>query len=472
MTTIERPRDSDPRTNGVLVTPEHPRWNDARRAWDPAVDQRPAAVAFPESIGDIAAVLDLARSLGMRVAPQCTGRSAGAIPSLHRTILLRTSDLRGVVVDPRSQVVRVDAGARWSDVIAAAAADGLAAPAATSPEVGVVGSCLGGGLSWVARSQGLACRSVRAVELLTADGELVRVTADDEPGLFWALRGGGGSFGVVTAMELALLPVSHAFGGALLFPLERAHRVLQVWCEWAATVPETVSSAARLLHLPGDLDVPAALRGRSLVAIEAVALTAVAESERLLRPLRGLGPALDSCSPLPLRRVGNLRTDADRPAGMGGGSVVVDLPPEAIDAVVAALEPGPRSALQSVEIRHLGGALSRPAQGHGALDALGGTFLVHGTGRAEDIHEAGPVAQAIADLRTALGPWEAVRSYPDVVERPADPSVFFSTATWTRLRGVKTAVDPSDRICAAHPISPNTTALGPGASRTPPAPNR
>src|SRR3954463_4642669 len=217
------------RLSGELVLPGDPNWDEARQAWNLAVDQRPAAVALPESAGDVIAVVELARDAGLRVAPQGTGHNAGAIDSLADTILMKTSRMRGVEVDPVAQTARVEAGATWGEATAAVAEHGLVALAGSSHDVGVVGYTLGGGLSFLARSRGLAASSVTALEVGTADGRFARADAQNEPDLFWALRGGGGSFAAVTAIEFRVYDVAQVYAGMLAFPWERSAEVLQAW---------------------------------------------------------------------------------------------------------------------------------------------------------------------------------------------------------------------------------------------------
>src|SRR6516165_900579 len=213
---------------GRVVIPEEVRFDEARRAWNLAIDQRPAAVAFPESPQDVAAAVLFAREFGLRVAAQGTGHGAGPLGSLEDTILLKTERMRGVSIDPARRTARVEAGVVWLEVVEAAAQHGLASLAGSSPDVGVVGYTLGGGLSFLGRKYGLAANHVRAIELVTPDGQLVRAHPENEPDLFWALRGGGGSFAVVTAIELELFPVAHAYAGILWYPIDRGPEVLHV----------------------------------------------------------------------------------------------------------------------------------------------------------------------------------------------------------------------------------------------------
>ena len=246
-----------------VVVPGSPGWDDARRAWNLTVDQRPDAVFMPGDAEEVAAAVRAAGAAGLRVAVQATGHGAGPRRNLEGTLLINTSRMRGASVDPASRTARVEAGAQWRDVGPLAAEHGLAALHGSAPDVGVVGYTLGGGVGWLGRRYGLAANSVTAIEVVTADGEAVRADADTEPDLFWALRGGG-SFGVVTALEFRLYPVESLNVGWLVWPWEEARRVLARWAEWTDTVPEEVTSIGRILQLPPLPDLPEAFRGRQM----------------------------------------------------------------------------------------------------------------------------------------------------------------------------------------------------------------
>ena len=302
----------DDRITGRVVIPGDPGWDEARAAWNLAVDQRPVAVVVAGSTNDIVQTVRAAKGLGLSVAPQATGHNAGPLAAangLADALLLRTSELRDVQVDPDLRVARVEAGALWGDVVAAVAPHGLAALAGSSHDVGVVGYTLGGGISWLGRSHGLAANSVLAVELVTADGVRRRVDADHDPELFWAVRGGGGDFGVVTALEFRLHPVAEIVAGTLFFPLERAEEVLQAWAAWTADVPDTVMSVGRVLRFPPMPELPPFLSGQSFVVVEAAIQESPERADELLAPLRALAPAMDSVHPQPIAELLQLHMD-------------------------------------------------------------------------------------------------------------------------------------------------------------------
>jgi hypothetical protein len=324
------------------------------------------------------AVVELATRKGLRVAAQCTGHNAAPLGSLEETILLKTSHMRHVEIDPVARTARVEAGVLWAEVSKAAAEHWLAPLAGTSPDVGVVGYTLGGGVSWLGRMYGPASNSVVAVELVTADAGFVCADRDHEPELFWALRGGGGSFGIVTALEFALFPVTEVYAGVLFWPIERAAEVLAAWREWVDTVPDEVTSVGRLLQFPPIPDVPEFLRGRSFVVVEATILADEALGSAIVRRLRELGPELDTFALIPPTSLTALHMDPEHPVpGAGDGGMLSDLTAEAIDAVVETVVGSP---LLTFELRHLGGALAVAAPEHGALASLEGRFVYFGAG--------------------------------------------------------------------------------------------
>jgi hypothetical protein len=436
---------------GAVFGPADAGWDAARQAWNLAVDQRPAAVAFPVTDADVVTVIDFARAEGLRVAPQGTGHGASALAPLDGAILLNTSRMRGVRIDAHMRRARVRAGALWGDVTLPASAYGLAPLSGSSADVGVVGYTLGGGLSWLARKHGLACNSVTAIELVTADGRLLRVDAETEPELFWALRGGGGAFGAVTALELDLLPVTDVYGGAMFWPWERAAEIFDAYAEWAASVPDEVTSLIRLLQVPSLPDVPAPLRGRRLVGVEAVVLGHEPYRRELLEPLRAFGPELDLFAEMPPAGLVELHNDPKHPVpGMGDSRLLASLPGEAIDALLALAGPGSGSPLLSVELRALGGALARP--GGGALASLDAAYAAYAVGMVTGAEAAMEIDGALARLWRGLAPWQADQGFQNFAGPPAGSDRFFDAATNARLRAVKARLDPDDLFLAKHPI--------------------
>ena len=439
---------------GSVVTPTDAGWDEARQAWNLAVDQRPELVVLAETAVDVAATVAFAVDNGLRVAPQGTGHNASALGSLDGTVLLKTSRMQGVSIDPETQTARVEAGALWLDVVEAAAEHGLAGLAGSSPDVGVVGYTLGGGFSFLGRKHGLAANAVTAVELVTADGRIVRATRDEEPDLFWAVRGGGGAFGVVTALEFRLFPVEQVYAGILWFPFERAGEVLHAWRNYvAAGVPDELTTVGRLLQFPPIPEIPEPVRGKSFVVVQAIYVGDEAEGAKLIEPLRALGPVMDTMAMISTEQLSHLHMDPEHPVpGAGDGDLLAELTPEAIDAVVAAAGPGSGSSLLTVELRQLGGEMARHAPEHGAVSAFDAQFALFAAGIAPTPELGAKVHADTATLLAAVEPWTARRTYMNFIERRVDARRFVPEQAYHRLRRIKAAVDPHDVIRSNHPI--------------------
>jgi len=437
-----------------LLTAQDANWNLERGAFNILIDQRPVGIAVPQSADEVSEVVRSAAADGKRVAAQCTGHLAAPLGSLTGTVLLRTAGLGGVQIDADAGTARVGAGALWSDLVPRASELGLAALHGSAENVGITGYTLGGGLSFYARKHGLACNRVSAIELVTAGGEQVRVDAENGPDLFWALRGGGGSFGVVTALEFDLLPMPEIFAGALFFPAEQVSDVLHGWREWTGGVPEEMTSVWRLLNFPPIPEVPEPLRGRSFTAIEAIYCGDPADGEELVGPLRELGSvAMDSVAVQPPAGIAELHMDPPEPVPYWGDSILIgELPAAAIDSLLEAVGPGSGSQLLSVELRHCGGALSRTSPGAGALATLPGSFFAFGVGFV-------PVPEAMARTRGWVGSFKAALEpydagiYLNFAEEPFEMTKAFPAKTVDRLREVKQRYDPEDLFQSNHPVT-------------------
>jgi FAD/FMN-containing dehydrogenase len=438
-----------------LVTPEHARFDEARRAWNLTVDQQPAAVVFPESPADVVAAVQFAREHDLRIAPQGTGHNAGVLGSLEDTILLKTERMRGVEIDPTRWLARVQAGAVWLEVVEAAAEHGLAALAGSSPDVGVVGYTLGGGASFIGRKHGLCANAVRAIELVTADGRHLRVDSEHEPDLFWALRGGGGSFGIVTSIELELFPITHAYAGVLFYPIDRGDEVLHAWRELTQSdqLPDELTTVGRFLRLPPIPEIPEPLRGKSFVIVEAYHVGDPAQADELLAPLRALGPVNDTIATVPMPALSHLHMDPEQPVpAAGDGLMLAELPARALDAFVEVAGEFADFPLLTVEIRQLGGALRRPHPEHGALSSIEASYSLFAAGMVPAPDLLAPVRAQVQTVKAALAPWAAEQMYSNFAETQCDPARFWSEHAYDRMRRIKAAVDPDDLIRANHPL--------------------
>jgi FAD binding domain len=423
----------------LLIFPNDPSYDEARQAWNLAVDQRPAAVALPETADDVVAAVRAARSAGLRVAAQGTGHNAGPLGDLSDTVLIKTHNMRGVTIDAEMRVARVEAGALWMDVVGPAAAHGLACLHGSSPDVGVVGYTLGGGLSFYGRRYGTAASRVISFDVVTADGELVRADHRQNADLFHAMKGGGGAFGIVTAMEFELFDTGEIQAGHLFFPLERGAEVFKAWARWAPTLPDRVTTVARALRIPAMEGPPEFLRGKEFAVIQTIILGSPAESDGFMAAMRALGPMMDTMAPAPKEAIAHLHMDPPHPVpGAGDHQAFETLTDEAIDALFANLGP----TLLMYDIRY-GGA---------RVESLGGPFLGFGVGITPTPEIKAMVEADLARMRTAMTPYASNRQYLNFAESAAEGELWHPEFH-ARLLRTKAIVDPHDVIRSNHPVA-------------------
>lgn len=450
----ERVLSLDMELRGRVVRPGDEDWDTARQAWNLTVDQQPVMVAEVADAFDVQAVVRFAADQRLRVAPQSTGHNAAPLGDLGDAILLRTRRMDHVNVDLDARSVRVGAGAIWAEVSAALEPHGLAALAGSSPDVGVAGYTLGGGYSWLGRRHGLASSSVTAVELVTADGTFHRVDADNEPGLFWAVRGAAANVGVVCALEMDVLAIPQVYAGALLYPLSRATELLTAYEAWTRDLDEAVTTCIRLLRMPPLPDIPEPLRGKAFVMIDGAVDATAAEAERLLAPLRELGPVMDTFATMPTSLLSTIHLDPTEPVpGVGDGITLDDLTPHTIQVLIEHAGPGVQTSLLTVDIRHLGGAFGRPDPRGGAVDHLPGRFMVFAVGIAPTAELASTIRSEVHGLLESLQPWAATTDYLNFREVSVAPERIYSPEGLGRLRMLRSAHDPSARLVANHMLS-------------------
>jgi FAD/FMN-containing dehydrogenase len=437
---------------GRLVRPGDPDWDAARGTFNVLDDQQPEAIAFPADASEVAAAVAFARDHGFRVTAQATGHNASALGDLEGTVIVNTSALTGVEIDQAARRVRVGAATRWEAVTPRLSELGLAGLHGSSPDVSIVGYSLQGGIGWLARKHGMQANAVTAVELVTADGRLVRADAHHEPELYWALRGGGGNYGVVTAVEFAVQPVEQLYAGAMFFPVDRVAEVLHAWNDMIPDLPEEMTTWASIIHFPPFPEIPEPVRGQSFVIVLVAYLGDEAAGAQLLRPVRDLGPAMDTLAMSAPIALATQAMDPNSPLPFRSTTALLDrLTPQTIEDVARVAGPG--SALTLVEFRHIGGALHRTAPGAGARATLPGNIALLSLGVVPD-PALDPVVQASLDALTKTTAPHKVGDYPNFVMRPTDASDFFDSRTWQRLRRVKTAYDPHDLFRGNHQVPP------------------
>jgi FAD/FMN-containing dehydrogenase len=372
-------------TNLVILEPGDPGWDHARRAFDLAVDQHPAAVALPTDVQEVVAAVREAQRRGLRVVAQCGGRGASRVAPLGDALLVRTAALAGVEIDARAHRARIKAGARWADLADRASFLGLAPAGGFDREASIVGTVLGHGMGWLARRHGVAAASVTAVEYVTPEGELERATELPREG-------------VITELELVLHPAEDLYAGALFFSFDRAAEVLHAWRDWTETAPREITSVARVMQFGDGPEVAELVRGRSFAVIEAAYLGSETDGAELIRPLRELRPELDTFTIVPPSALGHLHMEPEHPvARLADDGLVGALPAAAIDDLVAVAGPGSGSPLATVELRHASGA----------LETLEDGFFTHAAGMPTDTASAAAIEAQLALVAAALAPYGA-----------------------------------------------------------------
>jgi FAD/FMN-containing dehydrogenase len=436
-----------------IVRPGEERYDEVRPAWNLTIDQRPAAVAVPRDADQVVAAVLYAKREGLRVAAQSTGHNASPLGDLSDTLLIKTHEMRGVEIDASKRVARVEAGALWGDVVGPAGEHGLAALAGSSHDVGVVGYSLGGGISFLARRYGLSANRILAADVVTADGELVRADRRQNTELFWAIRGGGGAFGVITALEIELFDLPTVYAGAAFFPIERAAEVLHTWRELTEKVDDRTTTVGRVLRVPPFPEIPEPFRGKQFAMVEVIHIGDQRSGDEVVKGIRDLEPAIDTFGLIPTSALIHLHMDPPGPVpGKGEHHVAMaTLPAEAIDAFVAANGADSGSDILTAEIRHVGGAIARPDASHGAAH-IDAEYISFAASMAASPDMAEKAARDLASLDEALAPYQSARKYLNFTEVASKPGEFFEKSTLDRLRAVKAQVDPDGIFRSNQPI--------------------
>ncbi|GAA3449920.1 FAD-binding oxidoreductase [Dactylosporangium matsuzakiense] len=421
-------------------------------SWNVATTHEPLAVVGATNAQDVAEAVRWAGTLGLPVAVQATGH--GAVRPAKGGILITTTRMAEVSVDPVARVARAAAGARWSQVIAAAAPHGLAPLSGSSSQVGVVGYTLGGGVGPLGRKHGFAADHVRRVEIVTADGALRTVDADHEADLFWAVRGGKGNFGIVTAIEFDLVAAAEFFGGGIYYPGRHASEILQVYSQWSARLPEEMSTSVALLRLPDAPMVPPPLRGALTVHLRVCFLGRPEEGEALLAPMRAAAPSIiDDIAVLPYAAIDAVHRDPTDPMPSRERGVLLDaLTPETVERIVAAAGPDVDIPVPMVEIRHLGGAFTRPPAVANAVSGRGAQYVLFAIGLG--LPELAPVVDAAIERILAVDTVPGGLMNFSGGAGPEAIQANWAPADRDRLLRVKRSYDPTNVFSSGQPLLP------------------
>lgn len=428
----------DALTIGTVAVPGEKKYDALVSPWNVAVPVRPAAVLAAHDAQDVVEAVQFAARHGLRVTPQATGH--GPMADLTTGLLVTTKELDEVVIHPEEGWARAGAGVKWLKVVEAAAPHGLAPLSGSITDVGIVGYTTGGGLGPMARTYGLAIDKVRAIEVVTGDGVLRRVTPTEHPELFFALRGAKGMLGIITAIEFDLVEQPRFYGGSMWFDGADAPAVIDAWRAWSAELPEEGTTSFALFQLPEMEGVPPMLAGRLTLSVRYVWTGSAEDGERRFAAMRAAAPViLDDVSEKPYTAIDSVHTDPlDPTPAYEAGHVLADFTAETADALLALTGPGVPSPQILVEVRQLGGAYARPGEHPSAFASRDAAYslLVVGIAGIPGVEDH---AGAILD---AMAPWVGTHRLPNFTFTPEEYADAYDEVTLARLRRARRTYDP------------------------------
>lgn len=450
---------------GQVILPEDERYDEARLAHNLSIDHHPALIVAATCAADVVAAVRFARQQGLGIAAQSTGH--GIPVAVDDAMLILTGQLNSLEIDPVARTARMGAGLRWDEVLAEAQQHGLAPLLGSSPLVGVVGYTLGGGLGWLARKHGIAADSVVSIDLVTAAGEELHVSAGEHSDLFWALRGGGGAFGIVTRLEVRLFPVRSVYGGSLIYPGELTRAVMQRYRDWIATLPEEMTSSVKIINFPPMPQVPEVFRGKSFVLVHGCYAGPAEAGAALVQSWRDWHtPVMDDFGEMPFAQVAKISNDpVDASPSKVTGAWMRELSDAAIDTIIAYAKPqATLPSLTMLEVRHVGGAMGRAPADFNAFSHRDAPLLLFALGITPSPESVSAMRAYTDAMLRDLGPALTGGVYMNFVglqearDRTRDG---FDAGVFERLQALKARYDPENCLRFGFAIAPGQS-LGMG----------
>ncbi len=436
--------------DGEIILPGAATYDGTREVWNGMIDRRPACIAVCKSVSDVQRAVNFARANNVPLAVRGGGHNAAGLSSVDGGLVIDLRAMRDVVVDRERKLARAGGGATWADFDRATAAHGLASTGGAVSTTGIAGLTLGGGLGWLMRSCGLACDNMSAADVVTADGRLVRASASENPDLFWALRGGGGNFGVVTSFEFRLHAVSTVLGGLLVYPISRARDVLRLYRDVTRTAPEALTVFAAMMHTPD---------GAPVIALAMCYNGPVDDGERAIAAIRAFGaPIAGEVGPIPYTALQSM-LDAGFPSGLHvhwRSEFARSLPDDLIDTLVTAFK-GVKSPLSVLMVEQFGGAVRRVAPEATAYDQRDADYNLVVVGRWASPADAEPNVQwarLTTDALKSFGTGRVYVNYIGAGESADRVRSSFSPAKFTRLATIKKRYDPTNLFRSNQNIPP------------------
>ena len=446
---------------GRLIRPDSGDYDEARTLFNAMVDKRPAVIAQCAGPEDVAAALRLGRERGLEIAVRAGGHSVAGTSLCDDGLVIDVRPMRQVEVDPARRTARVGAGCTWSELDRATQEHGLATTGGRVSSTGVTGLTLGGGSGWLERRHGLACDNLLSVELVTADGAPITASEDEHPELFWALHGGGGNFGVVTALTFRLHPVGpEVLAGLLLYHAERGRDLLRLTRDFMADAPDEFGPALAYLTVPPEEELPAHLHDRLAVAIVLCYTGPVADGERLIEPFRALGPEADLVGPV---AYSDFQCSIDDPPGYRNwwtAEYLHEATDEAVDVIHAHALRTPTPAPAQSFIVPWGGAVARVGEDQTPLTQRDATWVVHPFALWADPAADDAVIGWARGFRDAVRPFASGGTYLNFIGDEGEDRVraAFGEQKYRRLTAIKARYDPANVFRGNQNIKPAAAA--------------
>lgn len=443
---------------GAVIGPHDEGYDAARKVWNGMVDKHPALVVRCAGVADVVSAVRFARSQNLLVAVRGGGHSFAGLSTCDGGMVIDLSPMKGIRVDPARRTVRAQGGATWHDLDHETAAFGLATTGGLVSSTGIAGLTLGGGIGWLMRAHGLACDNLVSADVVSADGRCLTASADENADLFWALRGGGGNFGIVTSFEYRLHPVSTVLGGLVLYPAAQAREVLRFYRDFTATAPDELTTLAAFLTAPPAPFIPAHLHGAPMVGVVVCYAGPIDEGNAALRSLRAFGPpAVEMIDAMPYTVLQTL-FDHGAPHGLQyytRSANLRALDDGAIDAVIAHAA-RVASPLSAIHIHHMQGAVSRVGAGETAYSNRDAAFTLNVIAAWEDPAESPDHMRWVRDLSAAVQPFASGGVYVNFLGDEGEERVraAYGTATYERLAAVKNSYDPTNVFRLNQNIKP------------------
>ena len=445
------------RLGGGLFEPGDQEYEIACELFNSMIERRPRYVARPLTADDVVVCLAFAREHGLPVATRAGGHSVSGLSLVDDGLVIDMREMNDIEVDPARRIASVGGGATWAEFDRATQRHGLATTGGRVSSTGVSGLTLGGGSGWLERKHGLACDNLRGAQIVTADGRVIETDEKRHPDLFWALRGGGGNFGVVTRLDFELHEVGpQVFGGLLLHPVERGVELLGLWRDVMSDAPEELSLALAYMIAPDEPDIPADLRGKPAVVIAGMYAGPVEEGEAALARIRSFGPpAVDFFGPTDYA---DFQSSIDDPPGYRNywtAEQMTDLSDEAISAIHERALQMPGTAPQIFCVAW-GGAVARSGSATSPVAGRDTRFVIHPLLLWEDAADDEKVIAWGRSFADAVRGYATGAAYANFVgEEGIDRRVAaYGEANYRRLREVKAAWDPDDVFHAQGHVGP------------------